>query len=113
MEFIGLLNDLPPLPVTCGCRRKTPGSAYGDRAYGTPRNRLALRRRRIKDCLAAPRMPHGSGLGKVRWVVERTLSGIAQARRLKIRYDCLPAMHRALTLLQMARICCHILQCHF
>jgi transposase len=63
--------------------------------------------------LARPRTPHGSGLGKIRWVVERTLSWVGQARRLKIRYEKLPAVHRAFHYLQLARICCKILQRDF
>ena len=55
----------------------------------------------------------GSGLGKTRWVVESTLAWVGQARRLKIRYDVLPAMHRAFHYLQMARICCKCLQRDF
>jgi transposase len=63
--------------------------------------------------LASVGMPHGSGLGKIRWVVESTLSWIGQARRLKIRYEKLAAMHRAFHYLQLARICCKCLQKDF
>ena len=116
MEAMGLLDDVPPLPPKGGGRgrpRRRPDDLYGDRAYGTPRNRQGLRDRRIKDHLAAPRMPHGSGLGKVRYVVERTLAWVGQARRLKVRYDVLPSIHRAFHFLQLARICCKILQRDF
>ncbi|MEW2426304.1 transposase, partial [Streptomyces nigra] len=33
---------------------------------------------------------HGSGLGKTRWVVERTFAWLHQFKRLRIRYDCGP-----------------------
>ena len=62
---------------------------------------------------AAPRTPHGSGLGRIRQVVERALCWIGQARRLKIRYEKLTAPHRALHYLQMARMCCRIIQRDF
>ena len=75
--------------------------------------REGLKRRRIEDHLARQRAPHGSGLGKIRWVVERTLAWIGQARRLKIRYDKLPSIHRAFHYLQLARICCKVLQRDF
>lgn len=58
-------------------------------------------------------MPHGSGLGEVRYVVERTLARVGQARRLKVRYDKLPSIHRAFHFLQLARIRCKILQRDF
>ena len=108
-----LLDDVPPLQQPRGGRRRRPDALYGDRQYGTPRNREGLKRRRIEDHLARPRTPHGSGLGKIRWVVERTLSWVGQARRLKIRYEKLPAVHRAFHYLQLARICCKILQRDF
>jgi transposase len=58
-------------------------------------------------------MPHGSGLGKIRWVVERTLAWIGQARRLKVRDERSIALHRAFHYLQLARICCKVLQRDF
>jgi len=110
---MALLDAVPPIRRGRGRPRRRPGDLYGDRAYGTPRNHAGLRRRHIKDHLAQPRTPHGSGLGKIRYVVERTLSWIGQARRLKIRYEKLHAVHRALNYLQLARICCMILQRDF
>jgi transposase len=108
-----LVDDIPPIRSRRGRPRRKPQALSGDRAYGTPRNHAGLRQRRIEDHLAQPRTPHGSGLGKVRWVVEGTLSWIGQARRLKIRYEKLPAMHRAFHFLQLARICCKVLQRDF
>lgn len=105
-----LLDDIPLLPQPRGRPRKKPKSLYGDRAYGTPRNHQGLKERRIEDHLAQPRTPHGSGLGKVRWPIERTLAWTGQARRLKIRYDRLPANHRAFHYLQLARICFRIME---
>jgi transposase len=110
---MALLDEIPALENPRTHRRRKPRSLYGDRAYGTPRNRAGLRRRHIHDHLAAPGMPHGSGLGKVRYVIERTLSWTGQARRLKIRYEKLAATHRAFHYLQLARICCRILTRHF
>ena len=113
MEAMALLDDVPLIRQPCGGRRRRPDALYGDRQYGTPRNREGLKQRRIEDHLARQRTPHGSGLGKIRYVVERSLSWVGQARRLKIRYDILPALHRAFHYLQMARICCRIFQRHF
>ena len=108
-----LLDDIPPIHDRHGKVRRKPKALYGDRAYGTPRNHEGLKERRIEDHLAQPRTPHGSGLGKVRYVVERGLAWVGQARRLKIRYDRLPAMHRAFHYLRLAQICCKILQRDF
>ena len=113
MEAMPLLDDVPPIHAPLGRPRRRPKDLYGDRAYGTPRNRRGLKQRGIKDHLASPGMPHGSGLGRIRWVVERTLAWIGQARRLKVRYERSVAMHRAFHYLQLARICCRILQGDF
>jgi transposase len=113
LEAMPLLDDVPPIRQPRGGRRRRPKALYGDRQYGTPRNREGLKKRRIEDHLARPRTPHGSGLGKIRYVVERGLAWVGQARRLKIRYDRLPAMHRAFHLLRLALICCKVLQRDF
>jgi transposase len=109
-QAIPLLDEIPPIRQPRGGRRRKPKALYGDRQYGIPRNQEELKRRRIEDHLARQRTPHGSGLGKIRGVVERTLSWVGQARRLKIRYDKLPAIHRAFHYLQLARTCCKVLQ---
>ena len=108
-----LLDEIAPIRRRRGRPRRRPAALYGDRAYGTPRNRKELKRLRLEDHLAAPGMPHGSGLGKVRWVVERTLAWVGQARRLKVRYEVSIAMHRAFHYLQLARICCKALDRDF
>jgi transposase len=113
LEAMPLVDDIPPIRGRRGRPRRKPKALYGDRQYGTPRNRKGLEERGIEDHLARQRTPHGSGLGKIRWVVERSLSWVGQARRLKIRYDKLPSIHRAFHFLQLARICCMILQRDF
>src|SRR5215207_7504273 len=110
LEAMNLVDDIPPIKGRRGRPRRKPKALYGDRAYGTPRNQEGLKQRRIEDHLARQRTPHGSGLGKVRYVVERSLAWVGQARRLKVRYDRRAAIHRAFHLLQLARICCSILQ---
>jgi transposase len=113
LEAMNLVDDIPPIRGRRGRPRRKPKALYGDRQYGTPRNHQGLKERRIEDHLATPRTPHGSGLGTIRYVVERSLAWVGQARRLKVRYDKLPAIHRAFHFLQLARICCTILQRDF
>ena len=45
--------------------------------------------------------------------IEAAVASRVTARRLKIRYDRLPSIHRAFHFLQLARICCTILQRDF
>jgi transposase len=113
LEAMNLVDDIPPIRGRRGRPRRKPKALYGDRQYGTPRNHQGLKDRGIEDHLAQPRTPHGSGLGKIRWVVESTLSWVGQARRLKVRYERLPAMHRAFHYLRLAQICCKVLQRDF
>ena len=48
---------------------------------------------------------HGSGLGKTRWVIERTLSWFHQLRRLQIRWERRADIHKAFMLLAGSFIC--------
>jgi transposase len=41
----------------------------------------------IEPHIAERSTPHGSGLGKVRWVVERTIGWLKGLRRLRVHYD--------------------------
>jgi transposase len=49
--------------------------------------------------------PHGSGLGRWRWVVERTFAWLNQFRRLRVRYDKRADIHEAFLSLGCALIC--------
>ena len=52
----------------------------------------------------------GSGLGKTRWPVERTLSWMHQKRRLRVRYEKRADIHEAFMILAEAMICWKALQ---
>ena len=42
------------------------------------------------------RVAHGSGLGKVRWVVERTFAWLHQFKRLRVRSEVRADLHQGL-----------------
>ncbi len=48
---------------------------------------------------------HGSGLGRVRWVVERTFAWLHNFRRLRIRWERDAGIHRGLLQLACSLIC--------
>jgi hypothetical protein len=52
-----------------------------------------------------PLWDHGSGLGRWRWLVERTLAWLNQFRRLRVRYDKRTDVHEAFLSLGCAMIC--------
>jgi transposase len=65
----------------------------------------------VKPLLAKRRMPHGSGLGKTRWFIERSLSWLHQFRKLKTREEKYPFAHEALMLVACSVICYRFLSC--
>ncbi len=90
------------------CRR--PRRLYGDRAYHSREGRAALRGRRIRVKIAAPKTEHGSGLGTKRWVVERTIAWLHQYRRLRVRYERRTDIQEAFLAIACSLICLKLLQ---
>ena len=82
-----LVEAIPPVRGKPGRPRRRPEIVQGDRAYDSQQHRAWLRQRGIRPLLAKRRQPHGSGLGKTRWVVERTLAWLHHFRRLRIRWE--------------------------
>ena len=52
---------------------------------------------------------HGSGLGRWRWVVERTFAWLNQFRRLRVRYEKRADLHEAFLSLGCILICWNFL----
>jgi transposase len=52
----------------------------------------------------------GSGLGKKRWVVERTIAWLHQYRRLRIRYERRDDIHEAFLAIGCSLICLKLLR---
>jgi len=88
-----------------GRPRCRPDCVLGDRAYEAEAIRIGLRVRHILPLLAMRRTKHGSGLGRWRWVVERTFAWLNQFRRLRVRYERRPDIHEDLLSLGCALIC--------
>jgi len=84
----------------------------GDRAYDAEHIRRDLRARHILPLLAMRNTEHGSGLGRWRWVVERTFAWLNQFRRLRVRYEKRPDLHLAFLTLACTLICWKFLQAH-
>ncbi len=58
-------------------------------------------------------VPHSSGLGKTRWVVERTFARLHQFKRLRIRYETRADLHLGLLQLACSIICLRRLRTSF
>jgi transposase len=90
-----------------------PKALLADRAYDSRKHRQALRERGITPRIAKRNTPNGSGLGKERWVIERTISWLHQHRRLDHRYDRRADIHEAFLTIGAALICHQQLQRSF
>jgi transposase len=84
-----LVVDMPPIAGPRGRPRTKPKALQGDAGYGSAALADLVKWLGIKPILAplGKSRPHGSGLGKTRWVVERTLSWFGNFRRLKLCYE--------------------------
>jgi transposase len=78
------------VPGRVGRPRRRPERLTADRGYDHDKYRRELRCRRIKPEIARRQTGHGSGLGRFRWVVERTFAWLHHFKRLLIRYDAAP-----------------------
>lgn len=95
---------LAPSPASLGVPASVP-SGCSDRGYDHDKYRRELRKRGVKPVIARRNTQHGSGLGKERWVVERTFAWLHNLRRLRIRYERDPGLHMAFMLLGCAVVC--------
>jgi transposase len=108
-ELLPLVDSAGPLGERTGEPEHRPGKVYGDRAYDSEPHREALRERGIEPKLARRRTAHGSGLGKVRWVVERFFSWAHGFRKLRFVTDKAQEMQFAFFNLALALICLRFL----
>ena len=83
-QLLPLVNGFPAIGGNPGRPIRRPESLYADPAYHSEMHSILLRHKGIRPHIAQRGQPHGSGLGKVRWVVERTLSWLHQYRRRRI-----------------------------
>ena len=102
-QILPVVMDYPKVGGTPGRPKELPDDLYADRGYDSEGTRGLLRWLGIEPHIARRRTPNGSGLGKVRWVVERTISWLKGLRRLRVRYD------RLGVILDDARSECHLL----
>jgi transposase len=86
-QLIPLLDKVPPVRGAVGRPRQRPDTVVCDRGYDHDKHRRLVRDRGIKPVIARRQTEHGSRLGTVRWVVERTFAWLHNFKRLLVRYD--------------------------
>lgn len=108
-QLVPILLDFPQVGGKPGRPKELPDELYADRGYDSEGARALLRWMGIEPHIAKRNTPHGSGLGKVRWVVERTISWVKGLRRMRVRYDRLGVIRDAWATLAASVICFRIL----
>nr|WP_246126356.1 IS5 family transposase [Embleya hyalina] len=94
-QVVPLLAKVPHVRGRVGRPRRRPDALFGDRGYDHDKYRRLVWARGTKPMIARRGQPHGSGLGRVRWVVERTISWLHGFRRLRIRWERRDDIHEA------------------
>ena len=112
-QLIPLVERVPSVRGKVGRPRRRPDRVVADRGYDHDKYRRELRARRIKPEIARRQTKHGSGLGRVRWVVERTFAWLHHFRRLLVRYDRRAEIHQAFLALGWCLVCFRRLQRSF
>ncbi|GGV19080.1 hypothetical protein GCM10010275_70890 [Streptomyces litmocidini] len=103
------VTQLTPLPDAIPASEDSEGG----RGYDHDTYRRVLRARGITPEIARRGVPHGSGLGETRWVVERTFAWLHQFKRLRIRYEIRADLHLGLLQLACSIICLRRLRTSF
>lgn len=108
-QIIPLVLDFPKVKGKPGRPKEMPDELYADRGYDSDDTRWLLRWLGIEPHIARRKAAHGSGLGKVRWVVERTIAWLKGLRRMRVRYDRLGVVQEAWNTLAACVICFRLL----
>ena len=109
-QLQALVEAIPPVRGKPGRPRRRPEIVQGDRGYSSEEQRRWLRAKKIRPLLAKIGSPHGSGLGKTRWVIERTLAWRHHFRRLRVRWERRADTHLAFLNLGCALIAFNFVQ---
>lgn len=94
-QLIPLIDAAPPTRGIVGRPRRRPRRLYAARGYDHDKYRHLVRARGITPVIGRG-VEHGSGLGKVRWPVERTFARIKGFRRLRVRTERRADVHKAM-----------------
>jgi len=108
-QIIPIVLDFPKVGGKPGRPKELPDELYADRGYDSEAARALLAWLGVEPHIAKRGEPHGSGLGKVRWVVERTIGWVKGLRRLRVRYDRLGVVQDAWDTFAACAICYRLL----
>ncbi len=104
-QLLPLVDSVGPVRGKRGRPRLRAEQLIADRGYDHDKYRRELRHRGMRPVIARRATQHGSGLGTLRWVVERTFAWLHFFRRLRLRWERLPRVHEAFMSLGCAVVC--------
>jgi transposase len=104
-QLIELLDRVPPVRGRVGRPRRRPRTLIADRGYDHDKYRRLVCQLGVKPIIARRQTDHGSGLGRHRWVVERTFAWLHNFKRLLVRHERRSDTHRALLALGCCLLC--------
>jgi transposase len=104
-QLLPLIDGVGPVRGKPGRPRQRAERLLADRGYDHDKYRRLLWQRGVKPVIARRGADHGSGLGRERWVVERTFAWLHNFRRLRTRYERHAELHHAFMDLGCAVIC--------
>jgi transposase len=107
-QLIPLVRAFPQVGGKPGRPKAQPDAVVADRGFDNNAARAILSWLGIAPRIGRRKTAHGSGLGQVRWVVERTISWLKGLRRMRVRYDRLGVIQDAWTTLAISVICFRI-----
>jgi transposase len=108
-QLLPVLLDFPRVGGKPGRPKELPDELYADRGYDSEAMRALLAWMGVEPHIGKRGAEHGSGLGKVRWVVERTIGWLKGLRRMRVRYDRLGVIQEAWNTLAISVICFRLL----
>jgi transposase len=109
LEILPAVASFPEVGGKPGRPLTHPKKLYADAGFDCEVTRSILRWLGIEPHIRHRNDEHGSHLGRVRWVVERTISWIKGLRRMRVRYDRSSTTIDAWTAISAAVVCLHIL----
>ena len=104
-QLLPLVDAVRSVRGKVGRPRRRPDRVTADRGYDHDKYRRQLRERGITPEIARRQTEHGSGLGRARWVVERTFAWLHNFKRLLVRYDRRHEIHEAFLAIACCLVC--------
>ena len=103
--LLDLIDAIPAIGGKVGAPRQRPDAVLGDKAYHSRLREMLLWTKGITPMLPRRGTDDDKGLGRLRWVVERTIAWLHQFRRLRVRYERDDRLHQAFLSFACAIIC--------